>query len=215
MANYSIEDGFGNELSAGIQSDVVARRAAQSHASRLGKTVYLYEGVGNEPEEFEPAVDHAARVARAASRIDATELADGRWAHYADETSRWYVVTADELEELCDYLDSDDEQVSGDAYSHWCAGTSAQEMPKGWTPDAEPAVELPEDAVLVETMPDDLRASHEVAGNWGSYPHNGAVRRVMAREDAEALCEDDDYNHIVKDRADADDARNYGVEVVS
>lgn len=77
------------------------------------------------------------RLARAAKHIDATDLGADRWAHYADETSRWYVVTADELEELCDYLDDEDPQVSGDAYSHWCAGTSGEEMPEGWEPFAE------------------------------------------------------------------------------
>lgn len=76
-----------------------------------------------------------ARLARAAAHIDATELADGRWAHYAAETSSWHVVSAAELEELCDYLDSDDATVAGDAYSHWCAGTSATEMPRRWHPE--------------------------------------------------------------------------------
>ncbi len=76
-------------------------------------------------------------VERAAQHIGATELSDGRWAHYADETSRWYIVTASELAELCEYLDSDDKAVSGDAYSHWCAGTSAEEMPEGWAPGDE------------------------------------------------------------------------------
>jgi len=59
------------------------------------------------------------------------------WAHYADETSRWYVVTAYDLLELCNYLDDDDEQVSGDAYSHWCAAKDPEEMPLGWMPDSE------------------------------------------------------------------------------
>lgn len=80
------------------------------------------------------AVTTADRLARAAKRIDATELVDGRWAHFALETGRWYVVSAEELEELCDYIDHDDAQVSRDAYSHWCAGTSADEMPEGWAP---------------------------------------------------------------------------------
>lgn len=77
------------------------------------------------------------RIQKAAKHLNATELADGRWAHYADETSRWYVVTAAELEELVDYLDHEDEQIRGDAYSHWCAGTAAKEMPEGWEPGQE------------------------------------------------------------------------------
>lgn len=74
------------------------------------------------------------RLSRAAKHIDAVEIAAGLYAYYADETSRWYVVTADELEDLCDYLDDEDPQISGDAYSHWCAGTECVAMPRGWTP---------------------------------------------------------------------------------
>lgn len=81
-------------------------------------------------------VQRADRVARAAEHVDATELSDGRWAHHADETQRWYIVTEDDLESLCDYLDSDDNEIAGNAYSHWCAGTTtSEEMPAGWTPD--------------------------------------------------------------------------------
>lgn len=80
----------------------------------------------------------ATNIERAADHIDATELPDGRWAHYANETSRWHIVTAAELAELCEYLDHTDPQISGDAYSHWCAGTSSEEMPKGWEPGQDP-----------------------------------------------------------------------------
>jgi hypothetical protein len=154
----------------------------------------------------EEPVDHEERLARAAKHVDATDLGDGLWAHYADETSRWYVVTAEELEELCDYLDDEDEQISGDAYSHWCAGTSAKEMPAGWEPD-----DLA-DSVIVETMPEHHRAAHRAAGNWGAYPHNGATRQIMRREAAEELVADDsdEYTRVVRD-ADADDLANYEV----
>lgn len=79
------------------------------------------------------------RLARAAKHVSAKDLGDGRWAHYADETSRWYVVSADELRELCDYLDNDSWAIREDAYSHWCAWTSGEEMPEGWTPDSAAA----------------------------------------------------------------------------
>ncbi len=45
--------------------------------------------------------------------------------------------------------------------------------------------------VSVEEMPDHLRGSHRAAGNWGCYPHNGATRRQVTREEAEAIVEDD------------------------
>lgn len=52
--------------------------------------------------------------------------------------------------------------------------------------------------VTVEIMPEHLRASHRAARNWGVYPHNGATREEMTREEAEELCEGDEYNHIVR-----------------
>ncbi len=81
----------------------------------------------------------AERLARAAKHVDAVDVGDGKWAHKDDSTSRWYVVTAEELAELCDYLDDEDEQVSRDAYSHWCAGTSGEEQPAGWDPEVTAA----------------------------------------------------------------------------
>ena len=77
----------------------------------------------------------ADRLARAAARIHATDLGDGGWAYYAEETSSWWVVTAEELEELCDYLDSDEPLIAGDAYSHWCAACGGEEQAAGWTPE--------------------------------------------------------------------------------
>jgi hypothetical protein len=54
------------------------------------------------------------------------------------------------------------------------------------------------DYVTIEEMPDHLRESHRKAGNWGSYPQNGATRRVVTREEAEEIEAEDEYNHIVK-----------------
>jgi hypothetical protein len=64
----------------------------------------------------------------------ACELADGSYAHYDEGMRRWYVVTADDLEHYADCLQSDDPAIARDAYSHWCAGTQAVEMPKDWEP---------------------------------------------------------------------------------
>lgn len=75
---------------------------------------------------------HGLPLARAAEHIDAVQIGAERWAHYAAETSSWWVVSADELESLCDYLD--DETIRGDAYSLWCADTDAREKPIGWEP---------------------------------------------------------------------------------
>lgn len=73
-------------------------------------------------------------VARAAAEISATEVAPGIWAHHDDATQLWYTVTSEELAQLVTYLDDTDPSISHDAYSHWCAGTTATEMPAGWSP---------------------------------------------------------------------------------
>ena len=78
--------------------------------------------------------DHEARLERAAAHVGATDIGDDQWAYYADETSCYYVVSASDLEDLCDYLDDADPSISRDAYSHWCAGTTAAEQPEGWEP---------------------------------------------------------------------------------
>lgn len=82
----------------------------------------------------EPAESTEARLARAANHISAVKIDADTWAHYADETSLWYCVSSDDLESLCDYLDDPDTRISSDAYSHWCAGANAEEMPEGWEP---------------------------------------------------------------------------------
>ena len=52
--------------------------------------------------------------------------------------------------------------------------------------------------VLIETMPEELRASHRAARNWGEYPHNGAERRRVPLDEAKEIEEaDPEYDHIV------------------
>jgi len=157
-----------------------------------------------------------SNIQRAANHVGAVELQSGEYAHYADETSTYRVVDADEMAELCDYLDSDDEQVALSAYSHWCAGTSGREMPRGWTPDQtgdDVVVQCGcgkctgvrcewtgprRETVVIEYMPEQYRGSHTAAGNSGSYPANGAVRVRVERSCAESLVEHDgDWTSIV------------------
>jgi hypothetical protein len=64
--------------------------------------------------------------------------------------------------------------------------------------------EVEADDVTIEEMPDHHRGSHRAAGNWGSYPHNGATRREVSREEADEIVADeivaadpDSYAHIV------------------
>jgi hypothetical protein len=77
---------------------------------------------------------HLERLSRAAECVRAVKISPRRWAHYAYETHRWYVLSATALASLCDYQDNPYPAISQDAYSHWCAGTSAREMPEGWSP---------------------------------------------------------------------------------
>jgi hypothetical protein len=113
----------------------VARCPDSAHS-----TSQMQRGAAQEDEgmriEIMSASDSSkqAALARAAKELDAVEVSLGAWAHYDDGMRRWYRVTAEELAELCDYLDDENAQVSSDAYSHWCAGTMAEEMPEGWEP---------------------------------------------------------------------------------
>ena len=75
----------------------------------------------------------SAGALRAAKHIRAVELSSGDWAHYDDNTRRWYLVDVDDLENLTDYLESD-EQTANEAYSLWCANTESEEMPADWDP---------------------------------------------------------------------------------
>lgn len=47
------------------------------------------------------------------------------------------------------------------------------------------------ETVIVEVMPEHLRASHEAAGNRGVYPHNGAVRLRVEQSCADRMVEHD------------------------
>jgi len=64
-------------------------------------------------------------------------------------------------------------------------------------------------SVMLETMPDYLRGSHRAAGNWGVYPHNGAMRERVSRVEAEAIvaADTDGYDHIVTPRRAAPKAK--------
>lgn len=72
-----------------------------------------------------------------------------------------------------------------------------------WADDAnreEIVITIPADMVTIEEMPDCHRASHRAARNWGRYPMNGAQRRMVSRDEAEAIVEadEDGYDHIVE-----------------
>lgn len=41
-------------------------------------------------------------------------------------------------------------------------------------------VPAPDPIVTLEETPDEYRASHRAAGNWGRYPANGATRRLVS-----------------------------------
>ncbi len=59
---------------------------------------------------------------------------------------------------------------SGEATGEYCAGEAAE---------------------TVDWMPMHLRASHQAAGNWGVYPHNGELRLHVCKECAEMLREEE------------------------
>lgn len=48
--------------------------------------------------------------------------------YYDDSTSRMYRNPVTDLDYLAELIDSDDESIRADAYSHWCAGTTSEEI---------------------------------------------------------------------------------------
>lgn len=182
---------------------------AQRFASERGESVDVYQG-SRRVATVRPGDTRALDIG--IEKLGAVRLHDGEYAYYDDGMGQYYIVDASDIESyVADYIESDDEQISGDAYSHWCAGTTAKEMPKGWTPDGDTAKSGT--LVVLESMPDQHRSSHRAAGNFGVFPHNGSYRYVMPRDEAEEVVESDadGYDHIVRAATNADIER-YGTD---
>lgn len=63
----------------------------------------------------------------ALERIEGTLTSDKQSViYYDDNMQKFYLSPIEDLQDLQDLMDDDDEDVSRDAYSHWCAGTSHQ-----------------------------------------------------------------------------------------
>lgn len=71
---------------------------------------------------------------RAVAALSAISLLDGTYAYYDDAMARWYVIDEAAVATVPQYQDDPDEDIARDWYSHWCAGTTAREMPRGWSP---------------------------------------------------------------------------------
>lgn len=64
----------------------------------------------------------------AIDRIQGSLTDDGESViYYDDNTQLYYLAPMEDIDYLADLMDSDDEDIAGDAYSHWCAGTSHPE----------------------------------------------------------------------------------------
>jgi hypothetical protein len=68
--------------------------------------------------------------ARAIECISASEDSDGSYVYYDNGMRRYYRVDAGDIVVLGEMLAAG----TVDAYSHWCAQTTAEEMPAEWTP---------------------------------------------------------------------------------
>ena len=155
-----------------------------------------HEGVGSLREAVR-RVTRGSRLARAAAHIDAVDLGDGGWAYHADETSSWWVITSEELEELCDYLDSDEPMIAGDAYSHWCAGCGGEEQPSWWSPEQRTRPEAESDDVTDEQ----IAALRDEAAQAGDLDQVAICERALAG-DAAARAE---CARVIDDAQAADD----------
>ena len=155
-----------------------------------------HEGVESLSEAVK-RVTRGSRLARAAAHIDAVDLGDGGWAYHADETSSWWVITSEELEELCDYLDSDEPMIAGDAYSHWCAGCGGEEQPSWWSPEQRTQPEAESDDVTDEQ----IAALRDEAAQAGDLDQVAICERALAG-DAAARAE---CARVIDDAQAADD----------
>ena len=61
---------------------------------------------------------------------------------------------------------------------------------------------------LIEIMPEYLIQSHQAAGGWGCYPHNGAERRVVDGDGSEYLMSA--YDRVVREATEADEREYEG-----
>lgn len=69
--------------------------------------------------------------------------------------------------------------------------------------------------VVIEVMPTHHRSSHRAAGNWGTYPHNGATRFSATEDEADRIVREDTdgYDRIVPS-ADPSEYPDWTGEVV-
>lgn len=64
-----------------------------------------------------------ARIQAAIERIQGSITDDGASViYYDDNTQLHYLSPIEDLDDLADLMESDDADISGDAYGHWCAG---------------------------------------------------------------------------------------------
>jgi hypothetical protein len=76
---------------------------------------------------------------KAIELLQAKKISKLRYAYYADECCRYYVVSTKGLKKLEELINSGEK----DAYSHWCSGEYGKEMPKGWSHNQRAFIILP------------------------------------------------------------------------
>lgn len=168
--SYAIDDGVGDQITTGLAPQA-ARRTAQRMADERGASVFLYEdGDESEAEEIRPGMVEIV-----------LDSPNGPLVEYGGHEA------------------SDVESAIPDGYIvDW---SSALEISVSGTHVMRRRAMLVSDGlVTVETMPPQYRGSHMAAANWGVYPHNGAVRTRVTREDADAIvaADVDGYARIVE-----------------
>ncbi len=166
MTIYSIDDGHGNQLTAGLQGYNAARKAAQQRANDLGETVYLY---ASEDDCEHPGLDASGACTECGERCSLAAEQDG----VCMDTGCPLHAAGEEHEP--EAVDPETVRCACGAWSgHRCSWVG----PESGT-------------VLVEYMPEQHRASHAAAGNRGIYPHNGARRIRVERSCADQMIEHD------------------------
>lgn len=201
---YRIDDGNGNELTVGLSDREEALRVAQRMADDREETVYVSRDVEGSPTTtVHPRTLDSAHIAlesdgysiSQSSTDDTLYLAvavDPNDESVEDDQLASIRAIVEPLGCAAEYTGNGNTDARGVSTSdvrvtvadiHCDCGEITGE-PCQWTGPRS-------DTVLVEYMPEHLRASHKAARNRGTYPANGAIRVRCERSCAERIVADD------------------------
>lgn len=157
--------------------DMPGRRLAAAWEEAVQDYVRNYWDAG---DWYGPAGTDWEELCRDAG-IDPERALDDDWESVVEEVAE--IVEEAEVSGTADYARDRAERYR-ETHIH-CQCGRVTDVRCDWVGD-------PDETVLVEWMPRDLRASHEAAGNRGTWPANGAERLRVQWECADRIVEGED-----------------------